>query len=118
MYGLPEDFDARVFVGARLDYITFYQYQVLFEFDRGAERIGVAIESSFSFTPPGGRIHVPVEATDAMRHVGRVVVSAAAETDGTIILDLDDGTVIRFFEDGLECESYSLYLPDGRRIVV
>jgi hypothetical protein len=91
---------------------------VFFGFDQGAEQIGVGIESSFSFTPPGGRVHVPLHESDAMKHIGSIVASAACEADGTIVLDLDDGTGLRFFEDDVPYESYSIFLPDGRQIIV
>src|SRR5687768_12559376 len=118
MYGLPEDFDTGVFVGARLDSMTFYEYIVLFSFERGDDSLRVGVESSFSFTPPGARVHVPVKDTDAMRHVGRVVTGAHGEIDGTLVLDLEDGTVMRIYDHGMPFESYSVYLPDGRQIIV
>jgi hypothetical protein len=118
MYGLPPDFDASVFVGARLDSMTFYEFLVLFSFERGEDSLSVGVESSFSFTPDGQRMHVPVEASDAMRHVGRVITSAHAEGDGTLMIEFEGGTALRFFEHEAPYESYSVCLPDGRRVIV
>ena len=91
---------------------------MVFGFDLGTQEIGLGVESSFSFTPPGGRMHVPVEASDAMRHVGSAVARAICETNGTLVLELDDGTVLQIFEDEIPYESYSIFLPGGRQIVV
>ena len=55
--------------------------------------------------------------SDAMRYIGRTVIVAAGEPDGTIVLGLDDRTVLRFFED--RCRTVLQYFPaDWRRIIV
>jgi hypothetical protein len=118
MYGLPPDFDAGVFHGLRLDSVTFGEYVIGFGFESGVQRIGISLESSFSVTPPGVGTEVPVQESDLMRHVGAEVIAAWTEDGGTLCLRLDDGVELRFFDDGPQYESYSITLPDGRRIVV
>jgi Family of unknown function (DUF6188) len=121
MHGLPPDFDAGIFVGRRFDSLTFYQYVVAFRFTSVENSIVVSVESSFSVIEPGRtpiRVTLPVESSNAMHHVGKVVASAIAMSEGTLNLTMDDGTMLRFHDDQPRYESYNIELPGGRVIAV
>ena len=119
MYGLPKGFDAKIFVGKRLDRITFAQYIVFFGFD---DDLAVNLESSFVLEDQSGK-HVqkqaaPIGSSEVMSLIGKTVKWAASEESGTLALGFEDGETLRFLDDNApQYESYIIETSEGQIIV-
>jgi hypothetical protein len=121
MYGLPKDLDFSFIVGKRLDQVSFAQSVIFFFFD---DKISITLESTFQHQSRqdvenlrlGVTQSVPVTHSTLMQLVGRSVVSATGDDEGTLILVFDDGQVLRCLENRSPYESYSF--TDGEHLYV
>jgi hypothetical protein len=112
MYGLPKGVDLSFFVGKRLDSVSFAEFVMFFNFD---DNVTVTLGSSFlhqqskdAESPKfDDRQSVPVKHSALMQLVGRSVVSATGDDEGTLTLCFDDGQRLSFFEDRCPYESYT-----------
>jgi Family of unknown function (DUF6188) len=121
MYGLPEDLDLSFFVGKRLDTIAFAEFVIHFNFEGN---VSVTLESSFQHQRRldveknwfGVQQSLPVAHSGLMQLVGRSVVSAVGDKEGTLTLSFDDGQVLCFFEHRSPSESYEF--TDGEHYFI
>jgi len=118
MYGLPVGFDASVFVGRKLDQLSFSENTLHLIFD---SEISITVLSSISFQKGGAsaeqRFEVPIGSTDLMMLLGRVVQRASAERSGRLILEFDGAYALTFEDDSDAYESYHIQIGDKRTIV-
>jgi hypothetical protein len=109
MYGLPEDFDASVFVGHDLEHIMFTSNTVFFSF--GPE-LSVNTTSSFLYRKEAlgseTKQVVPVGSSDVMSLLGKSVKVSRSDRSGMLELTFDDGQMLTFYDDQPSFESYSL----------
>jgi hypothetical protein len=116
MYGLPSDFDGRVFTGRILEQVCFNENQVTLSFDGD---MAVMVESAFSYEAPPAEsrlTEVPVFHSDLMRLLGRRVSSAVGDEDGTLVLVFENGHRLRILDDSREYESYRIRL--GKKMII
>ena len=117
MYGLPHDFDASVFVGRELESVCFAANSIELSFDQD---VSITLQGTFRFRPSTEddeeTCAVPVERSNLMRLVGRVIDRAASAPDGTLILFAGEAT-LTCVDDSPEYESYQIRLGD-REVVV
>ena len=111
MHGLPATFDPGVFVGRRLDQVSFTENTVHFQFDGG---ISITVLSSFLVKLGDKRVEerVPVRSSEVMRLVGKVVRLADARPDGMLKVTFDGGEMLTFIDDSAQYESYQLRIGD------
>ena len=107
MYGLPSDFDAKVFVERTLEQICFNQNQIALHFD---DNVSIIVESAFSHdgNQPLSEtrvVEVPVSHSDLMQLVGFSVSEASGDKDGTLTLVFDNATFL----------GASIHLPNMNR---
>jgi hypothetical protein len=118
MYGLPEDFDASVFVGRELQQVSFTANTISLVFDGD---VAIAVESTIvlqlgSVAAPE-RQTPPVTSSRLMALAGLTVQSARSDRDGTLALDFGGGRSLTLLDDSSQYESYQIQMP-GRQIVV
>lgn len=118
MYGLPDDFDATVFVDTELDLVT---YAVNTVFLRFGDRLSLTVVNTLSYRVAEDteeRIEtLPPCETGLPCLVGRTVVAAESSRDGTLRVYLEGGAVISCTDDSPQYEAYSITV-DTRRIFV
>ena len=118
MYGLPDDFDASIFVGRELEQVCFWAYSIHLVFDRD---VSVTLESSFSFrsTPDKELVDesIPVRSSDLMILIGRKVEHAWAERNGTLNLSFAGGATLVCLDETKQYESYRIRIADKEIIV-
>ena len=118
MYGLPEDFDATIFLGKRLDSICFAQFVVSFYFD---DDLSVSIESSFLVSSGAEQAAIkqspPVLSSSAMELIGKKVTEAKPHRDGTLLLRFENKASLSFLDDKAQYESYVIKSPAMEVIV-
>lgn len=118
MYGLPADFDGRIFVGTTLGHVCFFVNQITFHFD---QKIGVRLEGEYSLQmDPGSEpeiIEVPEFHPGLTKLLEQTVKNASATRDGTLALQFSDGAVLTFYDRTPGYESYEISIGD-RHIIV
>ena len=122
MYGLPPDLDLSFFVGKRLGQVAFTESVIFFRFDGN---VSVALESSFQHQTKqevdefriGVLQSLPVTYSTLMRVVGRSVISASGDDEGSLAIVFDDHQVLRFFEHATPYESYSISNGDDLYVI-
>ena len=111
MYGLPKELDLSFFVGKRLDSICFCEFVINFNFEG---KVHVMLESSYQHQRRqdvenswfGVQQSLPVSHSALMQLIGRTVITADGDDEGTLSLSFDDGQVLCFFEHRSPYESY------------
>lgn len=121
--GLPDGFDSQMFVGRRVDYVTFAEFTVFIGFDPSdpdvADGIVLTVKTTFEHFFPGSAVEysVPdnrVRQSGLMRLCGNVVT----KSDGaTMRLTFGDGQVLSVPVDGGPYESF-LISTAGREFVI
>lgn len=118
MYGLPGDFNPDVFVGRRLESITFAENVIVLAFS-GAVTVsisGTVLYQAAADTPQ--RRERPLTThTSFVSAVGRAVETTELKSPQELILRLEKGFLITLVDDSDEYESYLISLGD-REIVV
>ena len=116
LYGLSPDFDGSFLAGKTLELVCFGAQQVYLHF---SSDVLITIESAFSCRQKAGapvtRTTVPVLQSDLMTLLGRSVVRALGDGDGTLSIEFDDGRVLACYDTSQEYESYSI--RHGDRII-
>jgi hypothetical protein len=119
MYELPSDFDPSVFVGRRLELVSFSENTLRFDFD-GPDAASVTAEGAVSHGTRGQplkRFDVPNTETTVVQAVGHLVQRVAASDRIDLLLAFDDGQVIVVHGDSEWYEMYSISIG-SRRIIV
>lgn len=118
MYGLPDDFDPGVFVGRRLESITFAENVTVLTF---SEAVTVSISGAVLYQEaadtPQRRERPLTTHTSLVSAVGRAVEATELKSPQELILRLEKGFLITLVDDSDEYESYLISLGD-REIVV
>src|SRR5574341_2119657 len=117
MYGLPEDFDASVFVGRELQQVSFTANTISLIFDGD---VAIAVESTIIVqlgeVAVPERQSVPMTSSSLMSLAGLTVQRARSERNGTLALDFGRGRTLTLLDDSSQYESYQLQIL-GRQIV-
>jgi hypothetical protein len=118
MYGLPDDFDPSVFVGRRLESITFAENVIVLTF---SESVTVSISGTVLYQEAAGvpqRRERPLTThTSFVGAVGRAVEATDLKSPRELILRLGGGFLIKLVDDSDEYESYIISFGD-REIIV
>lgn len=118
MYGLPADFDSRIFVGRTLELVCFAAYHFNFHFDQD---IGVQVGGEYSLqmkpVSEPDIIEVPEFHPGLTKLLEQTVIHASATRDGTLILRFSGGAVFTCYDRTPGYESYDIYIGD-RHIIV
>ena len=104
MYGLPESFDATVFVGRSVEQVCFTTNQITVHFD---DDLHVTIQGEFSLRFAGGTASASGDESVGCsgpliaRHrlvalIGSEVVSAVGTREGTLTVEWKSGEVFSF----------------------
>jgi uncharacterized protein DUF6188 len=111
MYGLPENFDASVFVGRRLEQVSFTANTLRLLFD---EEVAITLEASFIHRQQGRekKEAVPPQSSELMKLLGRTVRRAEGRRDGTLTLEFDEGEAIVCLDDSPQYESFHIQIRD------
>jgi hypothetical protein len=117
LYGLPAEFDARVFVQRALVQMCFSVNTISLSFD-GAM---ITVESSVIYkrdpTDPGEAVSPPVSRTSMTSVIGKTVRFASSKPDGSLSLHFDDGQALMFSDDSETYESYKIQIGEQEIIV-
>lgn len=113
MYGLPDDFDPGVFVGRRLESITFAENVIVLTFSEG---VTVSISGTVFYQEaadtPRRRERPLTTHTSFVGAVGRTVEATDLKSPQELILRLEKGFSITLVDDSDEYESYLISLGD------
>src|SRR5262245_14273334 len=109
MYGLPGDFDPRVFVGRELEQVCFWRYSVHLVFDGD---VSLTMESTFSVKERAGSqkvaVILPVVSSNLMSLIGKKILAASADRSGTLSLCFVGGSEIVCSDESQQYESYRI----------
>lgn len=118
MYGLPNDFDASVFVGRRIESVTFAENVIILAF---SEAVSVSISGTVLYQESGDtsrkRERPPIAHTSLVGAVGRAVEATELKSPQELILRLEGGFSVTLLDDSDAYECYLISLGD-REIVV
>ena len=118
MYGLPADFDSKIFVGRTLEQVCFFINQVSFHFD---QKVSVRLEGEYSLQMDPALepelIDVPEFHPELTKLLEQTVKNASAARDGTLALQFSDGAVLTFYDRTPGYESYEISIGE-RHIIV
>lgn len=123
MYTLPNDFDATVFVGRRVEALTFSENTINLDFG-GDERLLVTTESGVTYefrdgndVPVTRQEEVKLPETSLVRLVGKRVVSAAVGDNVNLQLQFENGDIVWFDGRSQQYEMYRIFVG-ARELVV
>jgi hypothetical protein len=109
MYGLPPDFEPSMFAGRELLQVSFTINTVDLLFD---DDVGITIEGTFEFRAregrPSERQTIPSTSSALVELVGHKVVAAAAQQNGVLTLDFDNGGRLTCLDESSQFESYHI----------
>ncbi len=118
MYGLPDDFDPDVFLGRRLESVTFAVNVVVLGF---SDQLTVSISGTVVYqeSPDSGerREQPPAVQTSLIAAVGRAVETTELKSPRELVLWLEKGFRLVLLDDSDMYECYLISLGD-REIVV
>ena len=117
MYGLTADVDLSFLVGAELLQVAAGQNEVILNFF-GDVSIMIAADLRLSRSEhPGERLsHAPSQATTLIRLLGLSVLQASG-ADGTLRLELSDGSTLEVYDSWPNYESYTITHRAGLIVV-
>ncbi len=116
MYGLNPDVDLSFFIGKELMQIAVGPYDVQFHFH---ESVSLSVQSHIEHISEGveaewdGDENNPLSAASLLGLVGKSVVSAHGDPDGTLILKFSNDDVVTVF-DNEDYEAYQICNGDQR----
>ena len=109
MYGLPEDFDASVFLGRELSLVSFTINTVYLCFD---EVHSITIEAQFLYQPSAEEKEIiqtiPGTYTKILSLIGKQVIQAESQKGGFLRLSFEGGGSVTCLDDSKQYESYHL----------
>ncbi len=117
MYGLPEDFDAGIFVGRTVQLVSVSAFQIHLDFD---EDIQIGIASDYSVqrsSGSGNTVSPPMVDQTLFSLIEKRVTAAAADDEGTLTLTFENGLKLKVFDPNEDDESYEIMIGD-RSIIV
>ena len=118
MYGLPADFDSRIFVGRTLELVCFAAYQINLHFD---QEIGVQVGGEYSLQMDTGSepeiIEPPEFHAGLTKLLEQTVSNASSTRDGMLSLQFSNGAVFTCYDRTPGYESYEISIGD-RHIIV
>lgn len=118
MYGLPANFDSRIFVGRTLEEIYFAAYHFVLQFD---QHIGVQVHGEYSLQIDPGLepdiIDVPEFHPQLTKLLEQTVNNATATREGTLTLQFSNGAVFTCYDRTPGYESYEIFIGDRHLIV-
>lgn len=118
MYGLPDNFDASIFLTKKLDLLCYSENTINLSFE-GA--LSVTILRSFihkrALHETACKQTLPVSKSSLMCLVGKVVCHVASDKQGSLTLNFDNGHVLELFDDSQNYESYIIRIGETEVIV-
>lgn len=118
MYGLPADFDSRIFVGSNLEMICFAVNQLYLHF---GHKLMIQLGGEYSLqTDPASEpeiIEVPEFHPQLTKLLEQTVNNASATREGTLTLQFSNGAVFTCYDRTPGYESYEIIIGE-RRIIV
>lgn len=116
MYGLPESFDADIFVGRSVEQVCFAANQVAIHFD---DDLHVVIQGEFSLKTAQGQVSGAIDDsvspdTSVMPHhclvciIGAKVARADGTKEGTLTLSCESGEVLQLVDASPMYEAYTI----------
>jgi hypothetical protein len=118
MYGLPADFDGRIFVGRTLELVCFAAYHFNLHFD---QHIGVQVNGEYSLQMDPGFEPEIIEPPDfhpgLTKLLEQPVKDASGSRDGTLTIHFSSGAVFTCYDRTPGYESYYIHIGD-RWIIV
>jgi hypothetical protein len=118
MYGLPADFDHGVFVGRRLEYVTYGEHVIGLNFGDGLTvSVYGAVRYQETRDAPATTERSLVAETRLVAAVGQLVNATDLRSPNVLILRLENGATVTLLDDSNEFESYLLEVS-GRTIAV
>ncbi len=123
MYTLPNDFDAAIFVGRRVETLTFSENTINLDFG-GDERLLVTTESGVTYEfrdsndiPVTRQEKIRPPETSLVRLVGKKVVSAAVRDNVNLQLQFENDDIVWFDGRSQQYEMYRVF-AGARELVV
>jgi len=118
MYGLPADFDPDVFVGRRLEYVTYGENVIGLNFgDDLTVSVYGPVRYQESAGAPATTERPSVAQTRLVAAVGQLVEATDLRSPKELILRLENGATVTLLDDSNEFESFLLEVA-GRTIAV
>ena len=118
MYGLPADFDSRIFVDRTLVQVCVFSNQIAFHFD---QNISVRLEGEYSLQVDSAAepemIEIPEFHPGLTKLLDARVKDTSSTRDGTLVLQFSDGAVLTFYDRSPGYERYEISIGD-RHIIV
>jgi hypothetical protein len=116
LYGLPEDFDARIFVGSTVEQICVTANQIVVQFEvrfiltiEGPYCLLVRSSATAESQPVTQRLQVPTFVPEILSLIEQKVISATSTRDGTLTLQFEKGDLLQVLDDSPAYESYRIF---------
>jgi hypothetical protein len=112
VYGIPADFDPRVFVGHNLARVWFGAFSVHLEFST-PEVLLVSVVGSYEHAGPSDEgwtdsVTVPAVASRLMQLTNHVVVDAGAVDGRRLVIEFDHGHSLTLIDDNGHYEAFQI----------
>lgn len=119
MYGLPGDFDPTVFVGRRLEAVTYGENYIRLDFGVGLGIVALSDVAHQATKGSGFSVdRVPSSDPSSLHtYVGRDVVAALVDPPRRLELALDGGGRIRLTDDSDQYESFVISIGSDEIVV-
>ena len=118
MYGLPSDFDSSVFVGHRLESVTFAENVIVLDF---SDAISVSISGTVLYqeSPAASpqRERPAASRTSLISAVGRTVEAVELKSPRELILRLERSFSVTLLDDSDAYECYLISVGDQEIVV-
>lgn len=118
MYGLPADFDSRIFVGRDSEMVCFAAYQFNLHF---GQKLMIQVNGEYSLQmDPGSEpeiIEPPEFPPGLTKLLEQTVSNASSRRDGALTLQFSNGAVFTCYDRTPGYESYYIHIGD-RQIIV
>lgn len=116
MYGLPEDFDAGIFVGSSVEQICVTANQIVVQFEgrliltlEGTFCVSVRPSTAAESHPVLQRLRVPTFLPEILSLIEQKVINATGTRDGTLTLQFEKGDRLQALDDSSAYESYRIF---------
>jgi hypothetical protein len=112
VYGIPENFDPTIFVGATMESVSFGWYVVGLTFSADTT-IHVTVEGGYDHAGPNGAWHdeardLPLSESRLMNLPGKEVTEAVVENPQALLLTFADGQTLRILDTSQQYESFQI----------
>lgn len=122
VYGIPDNFDPTIFVGATMEQVSFGWYVVGLNFSAEPSPIHVTVEGGYDHAGPDGawldeERGLPARESRLMRLPGKSVTAAVVENPKALLLSFEDGQSLRILDTSEQYESFQIDHGDDYWVV-